>query len=168
MKKNVAGVFASSFGAIQEIRSMMHNGIEKNHIYMMTMDDMKAKEVKKSTGIAHVNSLNKDSLFGPDWTKDETDHYSRELRLGRILIFVDEDHDIGRTDTLTTENMPNKNTEMKVDGGQPESEFQAGNPQDRTRSIPGRPVEKSGEDIQVHRLRKEYEEETDPFEKRGL
>ena len=167
MKKNVAGIFVSSFEAVQQIQSMMHNGIGKDDIHMLTMDDRKAKEVRKRTGIDRLHGFPKKHLYESGWTKDEVDHYYREFKSGRLLVLVDVDHDMGRTVMLTTEKRPIKTAKIQVDNGQAATSFQPDHQKSRDRRLQGKPIEKNKGDIQIQNIRKEYEEETDPFEKRG-
>lgn len=123
-EKNVAGIFVSSFEAVQQIQSLMHNGIGKDDIHMITMDDKKAKEVRESTGINRLHDFRKKHLYESGWTKDEVDHYYREFKSRRLFVLVDVDHDMGRTVMLTTEKRPIKTAKIQVDNGQAAASFQ--------------------------------------------
>jgi hypothetical protein len=167
MNKKVAGVFASDFDAVREIDSIMDNGVDREHIYVMAMDDLKEKSIKERTGVHIIQDLNREKMFELGWPEEEAVRYLRELEMGRILVLVDENHDLGSTDALTTEHIPIKNDQIKVDGGFPLEGPGRGRPEKQEWRGPGRPLLKRPEDMQFHSLKKEFEEETDPFEKRG-
>lgn len=142
-KKNVVGVFATSFEAMKAINSLKHDGIDSDHIYVVANDELKSNTIEEKNDVqpkgdtGHTaghdrfwnelksfvtNSISENTKF-PDhfldlgMTEADVDRYINEVENGKILILVDSDEDLGRTGILSTENMPMNHTgDIKVHG----------------------------------------------------
>ncbi|MBS4194809.1 general stress protein [Lederbergia citri] len=130
MKKNVVGVFASSFEALRAIDSMKQDGIDKSHIYVIAHDDYETRMIEEKAGVAVDHNVTEeenrgfwnelksfftgnsseysaysDYLLGIGMTQYDVEQYANEIEGGKILVLVDSEYDEGRTGVLTTENM---------------------------------------------------------------
>ncbi|MCR2820523.1 general stress protein [Lederbergia panacisoli] len=130
MKKNVVGVFVSSFEALRTINSMKDDGIDKSHIYVIAHDDYETRMIEEKAGVAVDQSIAdeenrgfwnelksfftgnsseysaySDYLLGLGMTQYDVEQYAKEVESGKILVLVDSEYDEGRTGVLTSENI---------------------------------------------------------------
>ncbi|RWR15236.1 general stress protein [Siminovitchia fortis] len=143
MKKNVVGIFATSFEAIKAIDSLRDDGIDNDHIFVVADDELKSNTIEEKTGVPVKDNIQhtagqdnlweelksffnnedaetkkySDQLLDLGMTEADVDRYANEVENGHILVLVDSDADQGRTGLLSTENMPLNNTvDVKVHG----------------------------------------------------
>lgn len=119
MKKNVVGVFASSFEALRVINSMKSDGIDHNHIYVIANDDYETQMLEDKAGVAVDYSLYteeddrgfwdelkaffkgtdaqydklSDYLLDLGMSKYDVEQYGVEVEAGKILVLVDSAYD---------------------------------------------------------------------------
>jgi len=130
MKKNVVGVFASSFEALRTIDSMKQDGIDKSHIYVIAHDDYETRIIEEKSGVAVDHNITEeenrgfwnelksfftgnsseysaysDYLLSLGMTQYDVEQYAKEVEGGKILVLVDSEYDEGRTGVLTSENV---------------------------------------------------------------
>lgn len=130
MKKNVVGVFASSFEALRTIDSMKNDGIDKSHIHVIAHDDYETRMIEEKAGVAVDQQLHSDEERTGFWeelkaffTGTDSEHnrfqdylinigmneydveqYAVEVDGGKILVLVDSDYDTGRTGVISGDN----------------------------------------------------------------
>ncbi|MBS4199794.1 general stress protein [Bacillus sp. FJAT-49732] len=130
LKKNVVGVFASSFEALRTIDSMKQDGIDKSHLYVIAHDDYETRLIEEKSGVAVDHNITEeenrsfwnelksfftgnsseysaysDYLLGIGMTRYDVEQYAKEVEGGKILVLVDSEYDEGRTGVLTSENI---------------------------------------------------------------
>ncbi|HEY4552406.1 MAG TPA: general stress protein [Bacillaceae bacterium] len=136
MKKNVVGIFASSYEAVRAIDSMLQDGIDRSHIYVVAKDDYETGVIEEKTGVdsefgrteehesnsfldglkSFFSGKDNQSMGFPEHLRDmgvqeaDIDRYANEVEGGKILVLVDSDYDMGRTGVLSTENIPERAT----------------------------------------------------------
>lgn len=207
MKKNIVGIFATSFEAMKAIDSLRHDGIDNDHIYVIANDVLMSDTIEEKTGVTVKDGRQHTERYDNFWkelkfffTNEDTEprkysdllldlgvtetdvaRYVSELENGRILVLVDSHVDRGRTETLSTENMPLNNTDNIKIHGEKVDNFTMGDRFDRDKHSlngrlhaisrkdserqAGRPKEREAGIVSRGRKR-EYEEEVNPFENR--
>ncbi|WP_164525467.1 general stress protein [Siminovitchia acidinfaciens] len=162
MKKNVVGIFATSFEAMKAIDSLKHDGIDQDHICVVANDDLKSNTIEEKTGVAVEDEIQdkagrntlweeltsfftkkddgiktySDHLLDLGMTEADVNRYANEVENGHILVLVDSDADHGRIGLLSTENIPLNHTfDVKVHGEKVDN-FTTGDRFDRDKTHP--------------------------------
>ncbi|VEF47659.1 putative stress response protein [Bacillus freudenreichii] len=162
MKKDVVGIFASSFDAMKAIDSLKHDGIDNEHICVVANNDLKSNTIENKTGVAVEDDIRQtagqnnlweqlksfftkrdagiktcsDHLLDLGLTEADVDKYANEVDNGHILVLVDSDVDRGRTGLLSTENIPVNNTDHVKVHGETVDNFTTGDRFDRKEHSP--------------------------------
>ncbi|MBS4222559.1 general stress protein [Lederbergia citrea] len=131
MKKNVVGIFSSSYQALRAIDSMKQDGIDKSHIHVIANDDYETRVIEEKAGVAIDHTVHMDddrrgfwdelkSFFSgnssehsryADFLLDmgmndyDVEQYAIEVENGKILVLVDSEYDLGRTGVLSSDHL---------------------------------------------------------------